>query len=140
MYPISESIFQTHDFRLIGLLYFLAIWRLLLMDCTERRHNGKSGSIVSGRMWHGWSCFPPFKWFCIYVSVLKVIFCLYFDIWKSRYRSSWGPEGILQLTLIVCILQSILYATMWKVSRKSRRQGEEQEMTSTNGQGKPLQK
>ena len=34
------------------------------------------------------------------------------------FRSSWGPMGILHLTLIMCCVQMILYIFMWTLSRK----------------------
>ena len=34
-------------------------------------------------------------------------------------RSSWGPTGILHLTLIMCSVQAILFIVMWSTSRKT---------------------
>ena len=34
------------------------------------------------------------------------VFCVFF-------RSTWGPVGILQLTLIMCILQCVLFCSMY---------------------------
>jgi hypothetical protein len=34
------------------------------------------------------------------------------------FKSEWGPNGILELTLIVCAVQCSLYASMWFLSRK----------------------
>ena len=32
--------------------------------------------------------------------------------------SWWGPEGVLQLTLIVCLMQCFVYAIMYFISKK----------------------
>ena len=41
-----------------------------------------------------------------------------YGMYISLYRSSWGPTGILYLTLIMCCVQATLYSSMWFISRK----------------------
>ena len=58
-----------------------------------------------------------FKYSYMYFYIFHCSYLLH------KFRSeTWGPVGILHLTLIFCIIQSVLYSVMYLLSkRKDRR-------------------
>ena len=104
-------------FRLAGLLCLLAVWGLLLVDCSKGRHHWQGGAPLPRGLWHGRRIVPPSERLCFHVIALEPLEDVLFTN-LNLCRSSWGPVGILHLTLIMCSIQLLLYSAMWMVSRK----------------------
>ena len=51
--------------RFVGLFCLMAIWILLLLDCSKRRYYRSTSTFISHRLWYWWFYFPTCDRCCL---------------------------------------------------------------------------
>ena len=62
--------------RLVGIFCLMAIWILLLLDCSKRRYYRSTSTFISHRLWYWWVYFPTCDGCCLQVYSLFYYFNL----------------------------------------------------------------
>ena len=131
MYQMIKLMYRLFRYsRIAGVLCFLAVWRMLFMGCSKRRYL-RTSSIH----FLYWVIDFYEKILILHDNLpstlyIPTIYRLFFSCGAGSlvfpplsafvFSSSWwGPQGVMHLTLIACLMQCIVYGIMYFISKRT---------------------